>query len=231
MGCDIHLMLEYRVKPEIIQNDSDDFKYDEQYKNLREAWDKLCKGEITEEEYDNIKREWSNRSMIKWYKEWHNSYMWRNETWPGERTYGMFAKLANVRNYWDDTKPFEVKGFPLDACEATFSNYAYAIIEDDNWRDYHEDGYYIKRSKVEDDIKRYGEKIIKYKDREFLTCCDHHSASWVTTSEMEDAINFVFKNKTDLNSSYMCWAALLGAMKGIESNGIFECRAVFWFDN
>jgi uncharacterized membrane protein len=80
MGCDIHLMLEYRVKPEIIQNDSDGFKYEEQYKNLREAWDKLCKGEITEEEYDNIKREWSNRSMKKWYKEWHNSYMWRNET-------------------------------------------------------------------------------------------------------------------------------------------------------
>ena len=35
MGCDIHLMLEYRVKPEIIQNYGDGFKYDEEYKNSR----------------------------------------------------------------------------------------------------------------------------------------------------------------------------------------------------
>jgi hypothetical protein len=227
MGCDIHLMLEYRVKPECIPNDINDFKYD----NLKDAINKFDRGEITEEDLNEAKKKWSNYSIMSWRKEWCNSYMWRSDTWPGERTYGMFAKLANVRNYWNNIEPFEVKGFPMDASEDVFSKYAYSIIEDEDWRDYHEDGYYIKRSEVEENIKRYDEKIIKYKDREFLTCCDHHSASWISTLEMEEAINFIFKDKTDLASSYVCWAALLGAMKGIESNGIYECRAVFWFDN
>ena len=227
MGCDIHLMLEYRVKPECIPSDINDFGFDK----LKEGRNKLEKGEITEEEMKEIEKKWSNYSNMKWMKDWHNSYMWRGDTWPGERCYGMFAKLADVRNYWEDMEPFEVKGFPMDASEDVFSKYAYTIIEDENWRDYHEDGFYIKRSKVEENIKRYGEEIIKYKDREFLTCCDYHSASWVSTTEMEEAINFLLTDKSDLMSSYMRWAALLGAMKGIESNGMFECRAVFWFDN
>ena len=27
------------------------------------------------------------------------------------------------------------------------------------------------------------------------------------------------------------WLALLGAMKGYEMSGEYECRAIFWFDN
>lgn len=51
---------------------------------------------------------------------------------------------------------------------------------------------------------------------------------------MEDCINQVFK---DENGNWKStgepyeWLALLGAMKGYEATGEYECRAVFWFDN
>ena len=34
-----------------------------------------------------------------------------------------------------------------------------------------------------------------------------------------------------IHGDYIYWAGLLGLMKGIESSGDYECRAVFWFDN
>ena len=52
MGCDIHLMLEYRVKPECIPSDINDFKYN----NLRDAIDKFDRGEITEDELNEAKK-------------------------------------------------------------------------------------------------------------------------------------------------------------------------------
>ena len=51
MGCDIHLMLEYRIKPECIPSDINDFGFEK----LKEGRNRLEKGEITEEEMNGVK--------------------------------------------------------------------------------------------------------------------------------------------------------------------------------
>ena len=50
---------------------------------------------------------------------------------------------------------------------------------------------------------------------------------------MEQCIREIFYNeeKKQWQDSFVEWFALLGAMKGIETDGLYECRAVFWFDN
>lgn len=62
---------------------------------------------------------------------------------------------------------------------------------------------------------------------------DYHSPNWCTTQEMEKCFNDVFLNLKDgtYEGDYIEWMALLGAMKGYEASGEYECRAVFWFDN
>ena len=61
---------------------------------------------------------------------------------------------------------------------------------------------------------------------------DTHSENWCTTQEMEDCVNRVFiNNDGTFECGYIEWLALLGAMKGYEQSGDYECRAVFWFDN
>lgn len=66
-----------------------------------------------------------------------------------------------------------------------------------------------------------------------ITDPDAHSPNWCTTQEMEDAIKEIFWNEEmqQYVGDYIEWLALLGAMKGIEQNGAYECRAVYWFDN
>ena len=51
--------------------------------------------------------------------------------------------------------------------------------------------------------------------------------------EMENAIKEIFWNEEiqQYVGDYIELFALLGAMKGIEQNGAYECRAVYWFDN
>ena len=50
---------------------------------------------------------------------------------------------------------------------------------------------------------------------------------------MEDAIKEIFwkEEMQQYVGDYIEWVALLGPMKGIEQNGAYECRAVYWFDN
>lgn len=66
-----------------------------------------------------------------------------------------------------------------------------------------------------------------------ITDPDDHSPNWCTTQEMEDAIKEIFWKEEiqQYVGDYIEWLALLGAMKGIEQNGAYECRAVYWFDN
>lgn len=227
MGCDIHLKLEYRIKKEVIPSDIDQYTFE----YLKELASKVKNGEITNDEYEAERDKMYNYLSFKMYINWNDTYFWRRDTW-GDRCYGMFAKLAGVRNYWeDDINPMELRGFPEDASSNTYDNYCFTVIDDDKWCDYMEDGFYIKRSEADEYVEKYGEKILNKYNKDYLACCDYHSASWCTTQEMEDAINEIFKNKQDLSTCYSHWAALLGVMKGYESNGMFECRAVFWFDN
>ena len=66
----------------------------------------------------------------------------------------------------------------------------------------------------------------KYKTKE-----NHRSrrsfTKLVYDQEMEDAIKEIFWNEEMQQYVF----AFLGAMKGIEQNGAYECRAVYWFDN
>lgn len=60
---------------------------------------------------------------------------------------------------------------------------------------------------------------------------DWHSPNWCTTAEMEHAIETVFKENGKYSGDYIAWLGLLGLMKGLETDGRYECRAVYWFDN
>ena len=49
---------------------------------------------------------------------------------------------------------------------------------------------------------------------------------------MKQAVKEVFYHEGEgWKGEYVEWLALAGAMEAIESDGNYECRAVFWFDN
>ena len=172
--------------------------------------------------------------------EWQSCRLTRN-CW-GWRVYGMFAKLANVRNYWD-LKCIEQRGFPNDACTDTKLSYCYEIKSDEDYEK-NEDMYdrweqnIINESKANEWVEGNLSEEMKierypYSNYRYITDPDAHSANWCTTDEMEQCIREIFYNeeKKQWQDSFVEWFALLGAMKGIETDGLYECRAVFWFDN
>lgn len=210
MGCDIHLRLEKRLKK-----------------------DKPYYNEFLDHDNNRIKKCYYTDKNRKW----QNCYIFTNDyTW-GERCYGMFAILNDVRNYWEDkVKPLENKGFPVDACQATIKNYSYQEWKGDgeipDW------GHYADKEDLDRWLKNGYSKEINIKDRNGniietrITDPDAHSPNWCTTEEMEYCINQIFKDENgNYNGDADEWLALLGAMKGYEASGYYECRAVFWFDN
>lgn len=211
MGCDIHLKLEMR-----------------QIKNGYICQTTHCEDEIVEVEPNAYSRCW------------HPVELTYNDCW-GDRVYGMFAKLADVRNYFiRKIVPIPQRGFPNDACENTKYAYAYTVIPDDDFTknvDYYSSAHYDYISESEANkwleegisVELPSEKSIHRR----ISSPDFHSPNWCTTKEMEEAIKDIFWNeeKQVWTGSYIEWFALLGAMKGIEQNGVYECRAVFWFDN
>lgn len=150
-----------------------------------------------------------------------------NETW-SDRIYGMFAVLADVRNY-NDVEHLPLRGFPSDACDSTKRCYTFQVLDDEEYQDQE---WAAPRSDAERWIKEgYSQWMEVYKSKH-ITGPDWHSPNWCTTKEMEECINKVFKNEDGTyKGDYEEWVALLSAMKGYESTGEYECRAVFWFDN
>lgn len=158
-----------------------------------------------------------------------------------ERIYSMFARLADVRNY-EDVKSLEVRGFPEDASTGVKEAYGLRVIDDEDWEKFGYDSPWreekaIKRSEAEELSKeRNGIWMnVWYEDKPdyIKDLWNWHTPSWCTTEEMEWAIKKVFwnKKKKRYEGSYVDWTGLLGAMKGIEADGNYECRAVFWFDS
>lgn len=149
----------------------------------------------------------------------------------GDRIYGMFAILADVRNlpHWHIT-PLPYRGFPKDACPDTIRHYGRPVKETFESED--DDEYFYLRSKAEDWVSRGYSKFYKIRDQDYCSCPDWHSPNWCTTEELEECINKVFKDDSgNWKGEPDEWLALLGAMKGYETTGEFECRAVFWFDS
>lgn len=155
---------------------------------------------------------------------WENCTIFGYEHCWGDRVYGMFAALADVRNY-NDIEHLPVRGIPTDASNKTLMLYGSQVVDEAKY-----DFQYSKADAdrwVENGYSTYYDiNGIKY-----CSCPDWHTASWCTTAEMEDCINRIFKNEDGgYKGDYSEWLALLGAMKGYEADG-GECRAVFWFDN
>jgi hypothetical protein len=63
---------------------------------------------------------------------------------------------------------------------------------------------------------------------------DAHSASWLTTKELETAYE-TYKEILIAAGEDQCYIkpveALLAAMKSFETHPAVQCRIVFWFDN
>lgn len=216
MGCDIHLKLEMR--------------------QVRRSYMLIDKFEE-----DGIHKEIVETPYNSYSANWHSVRLTRGDCW-GDRVYGMFAKLADVRNYFrKKINPIPQRGFPKDACDDTKSAYSYIVISDDEFdanKDYYEysDTHYINESKANSWLKDgLSEEMQPFGNTDLrkITDPDAHSPNWCSTKEMEECIKEIFWNeeKQEWIGDYVEWFALLGAMKGVEYNGVYECRAVFWFDN
>jgi hypothetical protein len=215
MGCDIHLTLEYRLRKEKVH------KID-----VPDGREPILLAE---------EREWQWGCIIPPHGE---------STW-SDRVYGMFAALADVRNYYgNDIKPIKPRGIPYDVTWHTLRHYTDKVIPDDEYKEKVEkdmDRGYISESDAKKYVDDGWSEYIEFADErnryisgKYCSCPDWHSASWCTTQEMEEAYKKVFLNDDGSIkplADYIEWAALLGAMKGYEASGEYECRAVFWFDN
>lgn len=161
----------------------------------------------------------------KGQSKWQGCRIFGYERCWNDRIYGMFAALADVRNY-NDIEHLPVRGMPKDAADRTLKLYGYqvaVVVKYPDWQYSEEDA---ERFVKEGYSEYYDVNGVKY-----VSCPDWHTPSWCTTAEMEDCINRIFKNADGgYIGDYSEWLALLGAMKGYEAGGS-ECRAVFWFDN
>ena len=234
MGCDIHLRLERRLKKEkkiVISPEKKDENGNVVKKELS----------FTDNDFT-----WHSCDIIPYDKCW------------SDRVYGMFALLADVRNYWD-YKPIENRGFPSDANIRTLEQYMCQIatwLLDNEFEDnggFSLDGRMISKNKARSfALKNYkcyehshetlilkeitptDEWLSKHEcgKTKFIKDPDYHSPNWCTVSEMEECIEKIFKNENgEWSGNYIEWVALLGAMKSYEMSGEYEVRAVFWFDN
>lgn len=143
----------------------------------------------------------------------------------------MFAALADVRNM-DDIEHLPIRGLPEDACPETMECYGEPVV--DKFKDVYQEDCCVLASRAEEWVKKGFSYFYKVGGVRYCSDPDAHTPSWCTTQEMEDCINRVFKDKSGEwkpTAQPYEWLALLGAMKGYESTGEYECRAVFWFDN
>lgn len=208
MGCDIHLIVEYRRRKERI----------------------VTKELPTTKNPDGTPATYT----FTLESEWRTGYTVKNG-W-SDRVYGMFALLNNVRNYWEDKfKPLPDRGLPEDACNVTLRTYCYKVIPDEQYsekKDYYDnsyDPYYCRKSDADKWVEKGYSKRYIINDEEWVSGPDWHSPNWCTLQELENCYKQVFKDSWE--GDYIEWAALIGAMKGYEASGEFETRAVYWFDN
>lgn len=163
-------------------------------------------------------------------------YKWHNVGFYGEfscRIYGMFARMAKVRDYYGDKckVQFEPRGLPDDMdYQSTESFYPYVTDNEVavNWGE-----HYCLKKMAEKWVKEgYSEWVNENHTR--ITDPDFHSYSWLTTQELRQCFDDCFKQEDGTykpNSDYVEWLGLVSLCEGIESDGIHECRVVFAFDN
>ena len=134
---------------------------------------------------------------------WYNCEITSSGEW-SDRVYGMFAKLADVRNIWN-LEHIELRGFPEDASYETLQRYAYRVISDEQFKKWFPDetetihsGHkvtFMCESEAQNYINDYGAKILKVKgqynnDAKFVTEPENHSANWCTLSELNALMRY-----------------------------------------
>ena len=163
--------------------------------------------------------------------EWKPGHIFSHDYCWSDRIYGMFAALAGVRNYGHRASLPELpkRGFPTDCCDQTANAYGVRIADKDADKCFK---WECPREEAQKLVNDGWSEIFKVNEIEYVSAPNYHSPNWCTTQEMEKCFNDVFLNEDGTyKGDYIEWMALLGAMKGYEASGEYECRAVFWFDN
>jgi len=136
---------------------------------------------------------------------------------PG-RYYGLFAKLAGVRNY-DEIKPVaEPRGMPDDASWIADADNRLYITDSEG------EGYASPENAalwVQEGNSKYIDNEAEAGKHVWVTHPDWHSHSWLTPDEYSEAIS---------GTSGSGWLAILACLRSFESQGE-KARVVFWFDN
>lgn len=149
-----------------------------------------------------------------------------NDNWSGfgkriwmSRIYGLFAKLADVRNSWGTIPLSQPRGVPDDIASEAFEDYTRYISESnyENW---------VTKEKAKSWVdKGYSE----YKRGEsFVTDPDAHSGSYCSADELEMCIKEVWKD--GFNGNEIQYVAVVDLLRSFERQEC-EARCVFWFDN
>jgi hypothetical protein len=133
-----------------------------------------------------------------------------------DRDYGMFARMANVRNYGNGITPiFKPRGLPSDISWEAKDGNRILIIDSDEAGEKE-----VTREQAERWVNSGSSKL----DGGFhVTNPDWHSHSWLTSQEFEQCIDSFDSASTD-------YKAVLAVMRSFESEGEVT-RLVFWFDN
>jgi hypothetical protein len=152
------------------------------------------------------------------------------------RDYWLFALMANVRNHdnregatFKGAPCFRPRGYPQDASYETDENFFYYVTDD-------EGVHYPQVCTKEYALERVAKGIsfFKHNSPNFVSDPDAHSASWLTTQELETAYER-YKAILLAEGDDQCYIkpieALLAAMKSFETHPMVQCRIVFWFDN
>ena len=161
-------------------------------------------------------------------------YSWYNAGFRDEfssRIYGMFARMASVRDYGNDDYKvkFEPRGFPEDMNWRTARQFRLNVTDDENAVDWGD--RYCSVENAERWVEKGYSKWLD-EDHTTITDPDYHSRSWLTASELRECFDDCFKNEDGTyHGDYIEWLGLVSLCEGIESDGKHECRVVFCFDN
>lgn len=184
-----------------------------------------------------LKNTTENQKENKW-----NTTDYSIEAEYGERSYWMFAHMANVRSYGENENYPEPKGLPEDISDRTKLSCSLLCPKTEK-HTYEAMDREIKRDKYEEWTKWNKDLKFEFTDyyaylNEYYDAMYHidmHSYSWLTTEEYEDCFNKAYKREengeTVYEGAYVEWYILLQRMKAYEEFGKYEVRIVFWFDN
>lgn len=137
---------------------------------------------------------------------------------PG-RIYGMFAKLADVRNTFGIKPISEPRGIPDGISSGAFEDYTMYITETEGEN-------YVTTERAAAWVKDGSSKYLR--NDHFVSNPDWHSESWCNADELEQAITDVWRS--GFNGCEVEWKVLVATMRSFEQQGE-DARLVFWFDN